>query len=183
MKDQGSRDVESSRSVANEVGSGRFATQRFPAVAQFVKGGNSTLPILAPAQTQTNWCWAAVCSVIVGQTQQALANQFVGGANNQFDALNVLQAYNKHGATKLGKVPWDTLVDEVNAGRPIVMLFGPTNNAHYVLMIGYNGKSRADKNRKYVISDPEQLGGAAQALTSDELGSYRGNFIGYYLVT
>ncbi|TND07553.1 MAG: hypothetical protein FD123_3105 [Bacteroidetes bacterium] len=180
MKGQSVKSSQESRAVAHSTTQGINAVQCYPAVAQF-KGGKKTLGIQAPQQAQPNWCWAAACSVIVGQTQQFLANQFVGGRDEQFDPVNVLNTYLKFGSEKNGKIPWDTLVDEVDAGRPVILLFGPKKDAHYILVTGYDGNSNRDKNRKYVISDPDN-GGNPQPLTSEELGNYRGNFIGYYLV-
>lgn len=182
MKSNASGPQQSSNAIAHQTGNGSGQAVGFPSVAQFL-GGKKSLGISAPAQAQTNWCWAACCSVIVGQLQQDLATQFVGGKNDTFDALNVLTTYGKHGGTYAKKIPWDTLVTEIDNDRPVVLLFGPSKNAHYVLMVGYDGSSNRDKNRKYILSDPQQKGGAHQALSPDEFENYRGNFLGYYTTT
>lgn len=143
--------------AATYHGAGPNAVAQRAAVAQ-LKGGKKTLGVSCNKQIGQNLCWAAVTEAVTGTSQTNLMNTYTGGQDVVNDPLQALTDLGKYKSEKASKLTWDTLVDEIDAGRPVIILIGPKKDAHYMLVVGYDGNSKADKNRKYVISDP-LLGG------------------------
>jgi PhoPQ-activated pathogenicity-related protein len=146
-------------------GAGSKALAQFAAVAQFV-GGNKTLNITCNVQIGANLCWAAVTEAVTGVSQAQLMQTYTGGKDVVNDPKQALQDNNKYAKEKNTKITWDDMVTEINSNHPIILLIGPKANAHYILLVGFNGTSKSDKARTYTISDP--LNGGTEIWTADD---------------
>jgi hypothetical protein len=139
--------------AATYHGAGPNAVAQRAAVAQ-LKGGQKTLGVSCNKQIGQNLCWAAVTEAVTGTSQASLKKTYTNDQDIVNDPKQALIDLGKYSSEKASKLTWDTLVDEIDAGRPVIILIGPKKDAHYMLVVGYNGNSKNDKNRKYVISDP-----------------------------
>lgn len=111
-------------------------------------------------QRRSHYCYAAVVQAVIryytGQdiSQKEIAASLGKGYQDPADFLAPLNLIRAKSATQIGYagIPsWSTVVAEVNAGRPIIVYVG---GCHYVLLIGYEGKSARDPQRLYIFLDP-----------------------------
>ena len=49
---------------------------------------------------------------------------------------------------------WNLVVENINNNNPLIVLIGIAKNAHYLLLIGYNGINSRDNNRSFIYIDP-----------------------------
>lgn len=172
------QDSKSSVAPAAFNGAGSRALAQFAAVAQFV-GGNQTLNYACNVQAGNNLCWAAVTEAVTGISQAALMQTYTGGQDIINDPKQALNDNGMYAGEKAGKISWDIIVAEINANHPLILLIGPKANAHYILLIGYNGTSKNDPNRTYTVSDP--LNGGTQIWSAGVFNSHTHQ--GHYYIT
>ncbi|MCG8606212.1 DUF4157 domain-containing protein, partial [bacterium] len=135
-------------------------------------------------QKKTNWCWAAVAQAVIQYyekrvvSQEDLADQFTHGQAYDEEA-DPWAALGNHAseAREHSMIPWEHLTREIDKGCPILGYVGPKHNAHYILIVGYTGRSSRDPNRRYIILDPKREG-KRQSLSYDELKNYHGMYRG-----
>ena len=119
------------------------------------------LDIELKTQCSDNWCYAAVIEAInkfyklPELSQKSIAHTFPDpqGMQDPYNILNSLNVINKsQGAfgVKKGIPSWIELVNNINNNRPIISKVGK----HYILLIGYDGNSSRDPQRKYIFLDP-----------------------------
>ena len=138
------------------------------------------------AQCTGVWCYASVSQSVIEYltgrklTQKKIVEGVIGkgGANSEknmgnpyeyLDSLGLIQELNP----STGPPPWATIQREINANHPIIVKVG----IHYILIVGYEGKSGADKYRRLFFLDP--LVGLVVLYASDEgtgESHYRGGF-------
>lgn len=119
------------------------------------------LSIELEPQYSDNWCYAAVVQAVSKYyglapiSQKHIASRFSNSEDMQ-DPYNTLVSMNlinnskaKYGV-KMGIPSWDDLVQNINSKKHLISKVGK----HYVLLIGYDGSSKTDKNRKYIFIDP-----------------------------
>ena len=143
------------------------------------------LPVLCQPQQKTNWCWAAVAQAVIQYyehrvvSQEELADSFTEGGRAHDEEADPWLALGTHrsGSDVHSMISWDAVTDEINRGFPIVGYVGPKNNAHYILIVGYTGRSYRDPNRRYIILDPER-GGTRLPLSSHQLMNYHDMYRG-----
>jgi hypothetical protein len=121
------------------------------------------IPIIVKKQESDNWCYASVIQALVRYysntniTQNTIASTY----NCRYGMQDPVEYLSYHGYIiptnknnllygYKGIVPWNILINEINSGRPIISYVGK----HYVLLVGYDGKSSRDTNRKYIFIDP-----------------------------
>lgn len=150
-------------------GGGSKALAQFAAVAQFT-GGNKTLNFACNIQIGKNLCWAAVTEAVSGVGQAYLMQTYTAGNDVVNDPKQALIDNGKYAGEKAGKITWEGIVSEINGNHPIILLIGPKVDAHYILLVGYNGTSKSDKNRTYTISDP--LKGGTEIWSADDFNSH-----------
>lgn len=155
--------------AAAYTGAGPKATAQMSAVAQLL-GGNKTLNYTCNVQIGQNTCWAAVAEAVTNVSQANLMQTYTNGQDIINDPKQALQDNNKYAGEKAGKITWDTIVTEINNNHPLILLIGPKKDAHYILLVGYNGSSKSDKNRKYVVSDP--LNGGTENWDADTFNNH-----------
>jgi hypothetical protein len=158
-------------------GAGSRALAQFAAVAQFA-GGNKKLNYTCNVQIGNNLCWAAVTEAVTGVGQANLMQTYTGGQDIVNDPKQALQDNNKYAGEKASKITWDDIVSEINGNHPIILLIGPKSDAHYILLVGYNGTSKSDKKRTYIISDP--LNGGTETWSADDFNGKTHR--GYYCI-
>lgn len=143
------------------------------------------IAITCEHQQQTQWCWAAVVASVNNYyaaksnirqpvTQQELANDYVGGQNQQLDPYGVLVKLQLSNGTDPGMIDWNALKNTVKDGQPNIAKVGGSNSGHYILVIGYqNGPSR-----RYIILDPDDTNPAPKTLSKTQLEQYGGGYDG-----
>jgi hypothetical protein len=106
--------------------------------------------------------------------QADLASQHVGGQDTPFDPKYVLRPRGHYSRRVWHKIiPWNDLVAEIDADRPVLAKVG----FHYILLVGYKGRSNRDPNRRYLIRDPDQNTPVGpEEKTADELKAYNGGY-------
>jgi hypothetical protein len=119
------------------------------------------LDLFMKAQKKSYYCYAAVAQAIVlyytgaKVSQRSVAATF-GTKGHQDPAeylvpLDLLRVKSDTHYGHVGIVPWNTVVTEINGGRPIIVYVG---GCHYALLIGYEGKEPRDAQRAYIFLDP-----------------------------
>ena len=68
-----------------------------------------------------------------------------------YEYLNKLEIINN---CNKGNPSWNLVVQNINSNNPLIVLIGVAKNAHYLLLIGYNGKNSRDNNRTFIYIDP-----------------------------
>lgn len=138
-------------------------------------------------QQQSNWCWAAVVASVNNYyaakfgkrppiTQQQLANQYVGGRNEQFDPFTALKDLQLNNGDDRGIIDWKALTETVDEGEPNIAKVGRDGSGHYILVIGYEpGTART---RRYIIIDPDEAMPAPRALSEVQLQGYGNGYVG-----
>jgi hypothetical protein len=119
------------------------------------------LDIELEPQCSDNWCYAAVIQAVntyyglAPISQKNIASTFLNSEAMQ-DPYNTLILMNlinnskiRYGV-KMGIPSWDDVVQSINNKKPLISKVGK----HYILLIGYDGSSRTNKNRKYIFLDP-----------------------------
>lgn len=119
------------------------------------------LNIQLEPQCSDNWCYAAVIQAVNNYyglppiSQKNIAARFSNSEAMQ-DPYNTLVSMNfinnskvKYGV-KMGIPSWDDVVQSINNRKPLISKVGK----HYIILIGYDGNSRTNKNRKYIFLDP-----------------------------
>ncbi len=119
------------------------------------------LDIELKKQCSDNWCYAAIVEAVnkyyglSSITQYNIAHTFPNFEEMQ-DPYEILVNRNliniskgSYGVKK--DIPsWTELVDNIDNNRPIISKVGK----HYILLIGYDGKSSRDPKRSYIFVDP-----------------------------
>lgn len=119
------------------------------------------LHITMKQQEGPNWCYSSVIEAIVKYynkiphntqlTQHNIATIVAGKCiNGMQDPYNFLDKRGYIAGISTGKLSWKTITQEIDSGHPIILLVGQ----HYILLIGYNGKSSKDSERTLVFLDP-----------------------------
>ncbi|BAU55659.1 C39 family peptidase [Mucilaginibacter gotjawali] len=128
-------------------------------------------------QILDEWCWAAVASSVAlkyspssGPTQAFLASQLIDQScsivassdpdaapavcHQDFDLQKALMRSKNWSHTFEGKLKFDTICQEIDAGRPVCcQIFWPAfERSHFITIFGYTGP-------KVVIGDPDKEAG------------------------
>ena len=127
-----------------------------------------TLTVPYIGQRTPVWCWAATSTMVlqyygVQVDQCQIVTTYLQrdccffGVGDQFcgvtASLSTMQAAMQYGGVRSTYVPspltFDQIVNEIGAGRPIIMAYRGSFSGHVVVLVGYN---RA--NQTLVIYDP-----------------------------
>jgi hypothetical protein len=171
-----------------------FHEPGFPSVFSVVhlKTPEETMPtisIVCQHQEKSNWCWAAAVASVNNYyakksggkrptvTQTDLAKKYVGGKNEQYDPYQVLVDLKLSNGSDDGFIDWATLKDTVNDGEPNIAKVGGSSSGHYILVIGYEDPG-TERQRRYVIADPDESPADPKTLTKGQLESYGGSYDG-----
>jgi hypothetical protein len=164
-------------SAAAGRGAGSKATAQLTAAAQFVKDIDIDYKYSCKKQKGDNLCWASVTEAFTNISQDMLMEEFTNKQDEMFDLKIVLNKYKLYDGELEGKPTWDGISKDLEGG-PAVLVIGPKNNGHFVILNGCKGSGENDKSRFYRVSDPAN-GGTEEwsGKTFDKM-----NIIGWYCI-
>jgi hypothetical protein len=123
------------------------------------------LPVGLFAQEQSNWCWAAVTQTVLWAydthvAQCNLADQFAAGrplghccgpagrevsCDRPIDVAWPLDRYGIRTATVTEKLDLKAIGKELDAGHPLIVTVGESEDAHAMVLYGYSRAGRLIK--------------------------------------
>jgi Papain-like cysteine protease AvrRpt2 len=132
--------------------------------------GKRTLPLSLQHQLQTNWCWAACassasafydgtstwgqCTVVNAElTQMSCCDDGASGTCNVPWYLDrALRRTGNFTSKQSGRASWNTVRDEIRAGRPVGARIGwKGGGGHFVMLTGYRSAAGV---REVEVQDP-----------------------------
>ena len=123
------------------------------------------LEIHLEKQEKSNYCYAAVIQAIqryygITKTQTNIVQTYYGEKECQNEMQDPFTYLEKHGYSKGSEkfnrtsLVWD-IAKEIDAGFPVIVKIGISEaEGHFVLLVGYDGKNKTDKERKFIFKDP-----------------------------
>lgn len=136
--------------------------------------------IIMKQQEGPNWCYSSIIEAIVkyynkrpnniSLTQRNIASIVANNSciNGMQDPYKFLNGRGYIAGLTTAKLAWTTITNEIDAGRPIILLVGE----HYIILNGYKGNSLKDPNRILYFLDPLLPGGGPVPVKGTDFVTY-----------